>query len=751
MKLNKKYFLALAPALLMTSCADYFDTANYLVEQPESDARLAYLDEYKPMKEYVNRSAHPGFLLGTGVNAEEFIKGEGVYLLTKSNFDMITAGNAMKYASVVGDNGDMNFGTVRDFVSAAENAGLQVYGHTLCWHSQQNIKWLNSLLADKEIAGGGGDGATVWASLIGDADGSAECPNLIARVKGNADVPAPIVNDPERGPVYSCDILADPVDAWDCQFFIKSDKVLKEGDNVRISFMYKCTDARNIDTQAHGEPGNYHHWSCIGTLSSDSWKEHTKAFTVDSSMAGEDGFVSIAFNLSGAAAAGQFLIDDVVYEIESAAPATIQVPLMATADGSAENANLIARVKGNGDVPAPIVNDPTRGSVYKCDILSDPVDAWDCQFFIKSNEALQSGDKINLKFWYRTDDTRNIDTQAHGNPGEYHHWACIGTLASTPEWKEHTYSGTVGGEWVGDNGFISVAFNLSSAAAASTFYVDDVEFTVERSGNTMPLTSEEKAEILEDELDRWIKGSMDATAGKVKAWDVVNEPLQDTWGDIPLKSAAASGGDNNFYWQDYLGENYVRIAVKSAREHYAEQEGANPSDLKLFVNDYNLEAAYNNNDKAKSLVNWIKKWEADGETKIDGIGSQMHVSYSMNPETQKKNEDAVVNMMQILANSGKLIRITELDMGINDANGNEIKTADVTFEQHKLMGEYYRFIINKYFEIIPVDQQFGICQWAQTDSPDNSGWRAGCPIGLWNLNYQRKPAYGSVCDAYGEN
>ena len=64
---------------------------------------------------------------------------------------MITAGNAMKYASVVGDNGAMNFGTVMQFVNAAKEAGIEIYGHTLLWHAQQNTKYLNSLIADREI------------------------------------------------------------------------------------------------------------------------------------------------------------------------------------------------------------------------------------------------------------------------------------------------------------------------------------------------------------------------------------------------------------------------------------------------------------------------------------------------------------------------------------------------------------------------------------------------------------------------
>lgn len=150
------------------------------------------------------------------------------------------------------------------------------------------------------------------------------------------------------------------------------------------------------------------------------------------------------------------------------------------------------------------------------------------------------------------------------------------------------------------------------------------------------------------------------------------------------------------------------------------------------------------------MIEWIARWESDGETVIDGIGTQMHVTYYMNPETQKSKEEHVVKMLELLASTGKLIKISELDMGIADADGNSIKTADVTFEQQKAMAEYYKFIVTKYFEIIPTAQQYGITQWCITDSPDGSGWRAGEPVGLWDINYARKPAYGGFCDALSQ-
>ena len=134
-------------------------------------------------------------------------------------------------------------------------------------------------------------------------------------------------------------------------------------------------------------------------------------------------------------------------------------------------------------------------------------------------------------------------------------------------------------------------------------------------------------------------------------------------------------------------------------------------------------------------------------TKIDGIGTQMHVSYILDEADQKRQEASIVKMFELLAASGKLVKISELDMGITKkAFGEAIKTEDVTYEQQLKMAEFYRFIIEKYFEIIPVSQQYGITQWCMTDSPANSGWRANSPVGLWDLNYNRKPAYGGFAN-----
>ena len=75
-----------------------------------------------------------------------------------------------------------------------------------------------------------------------------------------------------------------------------------------------------------------------------------------------------------------------------------------------------------------------------------------------------------------------------------------------------------------------------------------------------------------------------------------------------------------------------------------------------------------------------------------------------------------------------------------------MKTENMTEAQHKAMAEYYKFIVKKYFEIIPAAQQYGITQWCATDAPSDSGWRGGEPVGLWDSNYSRKHTYAGFAD-----
>jgi GH35 family endo-1,4-beta-xylanase len=284
---------------------------------------------------------------------------------------------------------------------------------------------------------------------------------------------------------------------------------------------------------------------------------------------------------------------------------------------------------------------------------------------------------------------------------------------------------------------------VGSRTGAGNYYIDNLVMEW-ATGNTKPTvipeqviekTPEEKKEILTNALESWIKGTMEACNGYVKAWDVVNEPMDDAnpsglkTDPNPKTNPKEPVIDTNFYWQDYLGKDYARTAVKFARQYGG-------SGLKLFVNDYGLES---NPAKCDGLIKMIQYWESDGVTKIDGIGTQMHVTCSLNPDTQKSNENKVTDMFNALKATGKLIRISALDMKLTDANGSAINMANATFEQQTTMSKYYNFIVSKYIEIIPAAQRYGITLWNSVQSSTN--------IGLWNSSYNRIYTYTGFADA----
>jgi len=121
----------------------------------------------------------------------------------------------------------------------------------------------------------------------------------------------------------------------------------------------------------------------------------------------------------------------------------------------------------------------------------------------------------------------------------------------------------------------------------------------------------------------------------------------------------------------------------------------------------------------------------------------------MNEATQNSKKRAIENSFKLMAATGKWVRISELDMGMVDASGKDVVTANVTEEMHQRMADLYEWIVKKYLEIIPANQQWGICQWCATDSPANSGWRANTPVGLWTLDWYRKHTYAGFARGLG--
>ena len=537
-----------------------------------NNSNYRYLDEYQALKDYIDYTKYPNFKLGAGTTVNDYLNQTLVKDMINKNFTETVAGNAMKMASCVDGNGNMNFETVKRYVNAATQAGLNVYGHTLAWHSQQPKGWLLRLLADKP-----------------DTSSSKEVLTVIA----------------------SKDFTSNQSVGW------TSDK-----DKYGYTLTFNATNGLNIHTTKKCD---------------NSWDVQFLAMT---------------------------------------------------------------------DIPT------TTGKTYKMTMT------------VKGSKAGTLHSKLG--------DWSN---------GDYP------DITFSTEWKtvEVSYKAAV------ESSF----FMLQCGDFVGDIYIKNIKFEGYQ-GATVPQTQQERHDTLVYAMDKWIKGMMEACDGKVKAWDLVNEAISgggnDGQGNYELqhsegyKSGTWDVGGDAFYWQDYMGDlEYVRQACRLARKY-------GPEDIKLFINDYNLESDWDDNKKVKSLVGWIKKWEADGVTKIDGIGTQMHISCFENDDILNSIKQHITTMFEVMAASGKLVRVSEMDMGYvrgNNRWGSSLKTNQLTEAEHQKMADFYEWILKEYFRLIPAEQQWGICQWCTNDAPSNSGWRGGEPVGIWDLSNYRKHAYAGFVRGLG--
>ncbi|MQN89953.1 endo-1,4-beta-xylanase [Prevotella copri] len=709
---NINFGLGLVALLALSSCADD-KFSEYRTDMTKNLKEYQYLNNYEPLKKYVedmkaSGKCNPDFKLGIALAAPDFNKQELVYCLAGSNFEEMTAGNAMKYASCVKDDGTFDFNTVKDFVTNAQDAGLTIYGHTLAWHSQQNKKYLNKLIADKEIQ----------------VDPSQKVDKVDAYTDFSAMNSFPFYVMDYTPEIKDGILISKYPGKWYQYFVVDNYPVDVDAKReYKVTAMIKASEDGQIDVQT----GNWGATTSQKMSVSTQWKEQSVTF---SGLTTEKAFVVFQ--------PGDFAGD---ISCKWVKVTHSEAPVMEI------ETEVHKETYTDGDFPfyamgctPPVIN----GAIHFV-----PTGDWS-QFFVMPGDdnELDEGDYVVYLDLTSDKDASGVDlTMQNGWGGTAQAITAKVPVAAGRHSVKVEMPKVEGGKY---------DIILKPQTADAILDVHSVRVCKITKSNSIPLTDEEKKSRLTDAMGKWIDGMMEATNGYVTSWDVVNEALsgddKDGDGKYDLQHAATATADdkkNCFYWQDYLGDlEYVRLAVADARKSFAAHNG-DPEKLKLFINDYNLESDWDDNGKLRSLIKWIHDWEADGVTKIDGIASQMHISCYADPNTQKSKKDHIVKMLELMAKSGKLCKISELDMGYVDAAGKEVTYDQMTEEQHKEMRDLYTFVLQKYFEIIPAAQQYGITQWCATDSPKDSGWRPGLATGLWDLNYLRKHTYAGFAVGLG--
>lgn len=713
-RVNKKIGYSLLATLLLSSCAKH-ELLDYFANKPESVIAQEDIDSYAPLMSYIDRNAHPNFKWGVALNMDDYLNKGVMYRLVNRNFEEMVMGYEMKHSSIVQADGSLNLSKLERLVAAAKENNMALFGHTLTWHSGQNATYLNSLIAPVVIPGSGGP--SLDPSVIANTDFETDISGWSGW--GNSSTHEQSANGEGYDNIGHALKITNPspVNSWEAQLAYDFTNQLEEGSTYVLSLKIKGSKAGPIGA-GFQNPANYSGQGDYPALAiTNEWKE-IKLSTIIS------GPNAKRFLVNFGTFDGSIWIDDIT----------------------------IRREDPNGGS-----NGPSEGG-YALKLTNPTVvNAWEAQT-VHDLTGMENNTEYILKVAAKGSKTGNIsfdlqstaDYQGNG----------FGAITLTTDYKEYELKLTTTalrnrfiinhGQYDG----ITYIDNISlTKAGSNTNLLTNGDFengispwggwgnnsTRSHSaqgegyggpgGSIIEKTPEEKKSIITDALETFIAGMLSVTKDYVKAWDVVNEPMSDWPDQYALKTGVGKAelAEDEFYWQDYLGKDYAVQAIQFARQY------GNPEDI-LFINDYGLEGAGN---KCKGLIAYVDYVESKGVT-VDGIGTQMHIDINT-------NKDNIINMYELLAATGKLIKVSELDIGLGDG----IKTPNATAEMYQKQAEMYKFVIEKYFEIIPKAQQYGITVWSPLDSPDNqySFWRRGEPIGIWSETFVRKPAYQAVAEA----
>jgi endo-1,4-beta-xylanase len=210
--------------------------------------------------------------------------------------------------------------------------------------------------------------------------------------------------------------------------------------------------------------------------------------------------------------------------------------------------------------------------------------------------------------------------------------------------------------------------------------------------------------------------------GKIYAWDVLNEAIDDN----PAKLLRESP------WLKICGEDYIAKAFEYAHE-------ADP-DAQLFYNDYNTERP----EKRERIFKLLQKLVKQG-VPIHAVGLQGH--WSLYEPGKQELEETI----QKFASLGLKVQITELDVSVYpwEKERRQLRAGEAQ-AYTKAMEEKQSAKYQEIFSILRKEKQAisGVTFW---NVSDRYSWLDTYPVQgrknyplLFDANYQPKPAFWGV-------
>ena len=781
MKINKIFIPVVASAMLLTGCDDQLMEWGKPADHADvtsSEIPLAVKEviaNYDNIKDYAQQNT-PNMLIGIGMGADLYINnanGEGN--LANANYQIFTPGNAMKNDAIMGNSGSLNFATVDKLIEALDG-NMKLYGHNFFWHTQQNQSYLKSLIAPTLVVESDGDIANV---LSGDASdfngGSTGGWSSWGSNKESAEVVSGAGQDGSAALVLK---NKGDGNAWEAQCAYTFNDYLEMNKTYVIKFKAKSTSpAGELQFQyqngsTYSSQGGYNSFT-VGT----DWQTFQYEFTIDK----YDDVNRIILNFGKVGAT--YTIDDIQFGLKQDDPMENVMAGDASdfEGGTTGNWGSWGSNKESAEVEEGAGYNNSKGLALK---NKGDGNAWEAQCAYTFDDALQEGKKYIIQFYAKSTSAAGELQFQYQNGTTYSSQGGYNTFSVGTDWVkcEFTFTpayddanriilnyGKVGGTYYIDNIKFGLAKDQNAAARG-------IQYIQASNGKARKVTrasrkyyvlksAAEKQAALEGAMEAWVSGVAKHLAEKnvvPYGYDVINEPIADgsnkyrgidegifggTWTEdeqtmydaAPVETEAdgltLNWGSNHWYWGYYV-KDYPVKAFQLARKYL-------PAETKLFVNDYNLETSPN---KLDALIKFVKDIdEKNGTPIVDGIGTQMHVSLSCSDDAEKNAaniaalKEKVDAMFQTMAATGKLVRVTELDLSLG--------TSSPSSNQYKAQSDAYRMIMESYKANVPAAQQSGITIWSLSDNEaEHEYWLKGQVPNLFDKDYKRKWAYKGFCD-----
>ena len=721
-KLNKKYIVLIASIATLFSCAelDYEVESGIRIEKPVSVIVDEKVSSYDVLKSYAG-----DLVLGANASLNDMDGTSPMTTLLVSNFSQVTPKTELQSNVIISDDGLYDFSSIDNYLSNAEERGLSVFGDAIVSNLNQNDTYLNSLIAPYTFL------TPLYPNII--IPGPIYSGSFTGwNVKGNITVEdylghpsVKMVNSASVGasdatsiqsPVYTVDEGA----KFEMTFYLLSNQA-GEG---RVIFTGLNNNEPELDWMGKGRPGATFvtkiGWNKIQFQTDDFDDSGEFSFRIE---LGYTPNVTYFMNIQGLSVininGSVDNPDEIFLECEDAQQIG-QWMITETGDDTQISGGKTLVGIINGDITADDVSVGNPSDVANQDL----------QFTYTFNVRTSGTYRLWIRQKAHVADNGydSFFMSVDGVDYYYPPWPGWGDDTNTTTWTwfklytdnsdidgsslfyleagEHTVSIKIreGGHYF-DRMYLTMTSNIPTGFGSSVIAQKEV---------TLEVSDEEKTTAIEAVLNEYIENVLTNLNDRISAWTVVQQPFAED-GNV-----AVSGGTNvngTFYWADYIGSDYIAQAFSVAKESAA-------SGIKLFISETDLNT---NANKLSAVINSV-----NNITEIDGIAVSLDLDLD-------SDIDAVGNMLDDLAATGKLIYITNLS----------VKVSALTDESDALASEIYNSVVDLYKTKVPASQQYGISLYTVVDIDLDDSLFDYDYAGLWDSGYNRKQGYAGFVTGIG--